>query len=481
MPQDWISRGVPMALQTDGWWLTDPAPPATDQTTVRKGPLMALLALLLLADILFWHQTPGVSLAMFAVAVFAATAKGRPQPIALAVLTLSVLPVVEYVQALSLTILLAGLSASIALNRGAAPLTALVSWLCRVPTSGLRDLLQTLRHLARLPARTWARNWAFPLGGTLILLSLLTQANPVLADWIATLTNLPLDPVDLTLRAVFWAGMALIIWPLLTEAPEASLTLPNLGLPRIGLPRIGLPRIGLNATSVANALILFNALLALQTALDARYLWTGTAPAGMTLATYVHRGAYPLLATALLAGAFALAARPWLAERPLLKPLLLLWLAQNVLLTLSALYRLDLYVDAFGLTYLRAHAAIWMALVTAGLALTLTQIALQKSNRWLLIRCSVLGAATLYICAFINFADIIARVNVAEDKVDPAYICSLGPTAAAAIPADLPGTDISCLPNQPQITNWRDWGFRNWRVIHTLRAQEAAHEDPRRG
>jgi len=222
--------------------------------------------------------------------------------------------------------------------------------------------------------------------------------------------------------------------------------------------------------------------VALQTLLDARYLWTGTAPAGMTLATYAHRGAYPLLATALLAGAFALAARPWLAERPLLKPLLLLWLAQNVLLTLSALYRLDLYVGAFGLTYLRAHAAIWMALVAAGLALTLTQIALQRSNGWLLIRCTVLGAATLYTCAFINFADIIVRVNLAENEIDVYYLCELGPTAAAAIPASIPGEEnIPCVITPPQITGWRDWGFRNWRVLHTLRGQEKAYEDPRRG
>ncbi|NIP84168.1 MAG: DUF4173 domain-containing protein, partial [Planctomycetales bacterium] len=44
-------------------------------------------------------------------------------------------------------------------------------------------------------------------------------------------------------------------------------------------------------TSVRNALILFNGLFAVQTGLDATYLWSGAAlPEGMTYAEYAHRG-----------------------------------------------------------------------------------------------------------------------------------------------------------------------------------------------
>ena len=46
-----------------------------------------------------------------------------------------------------------------------------------------------------------------------------------------------------------------------------------------------------------------------QTVLDAAYLWGGVAlPDGMTYASYAHRGAYPLIVTALLAAGFVLAA-----------------------------------------------------------------------------------------------------------------------------------------------------------------------------
>ena len=460
MHNDRAIHGVPMALQHDGWWLTDgpAAPPQSGQSA--RGPVLTLLALVLLGDVLFWHQTLGLSLVVFAAAVFAATSPRRPNPWAVALLVVSMLPVIDYVQALSVAILVLGLPYAIALNRDAEPLPALLALIRRLPVALPRDIAAGLRQMPQLRARSFARNWAFPLGGACVLVSLLSQANPVLEDALMALTHLRVDPLDLTLRAMFWAGLALLVGPLLTLAPSVAIT----------LKPVTLPRLGLNAASVTNALILFNAMLALQTAMDAAYLYSGNTPPGITLATYAHRGAYPLLATALLAGAFALVARPWVAERPALKPLLLIWLGQNVLLTLSALYRLDLYVRSFGLTYLRVHAAIWMALVAAGLALTLMQITAHKSNRWLLVRCAALGAGTLYLCAFVNFASLIASDNVARYRAITSDLCDLGPTAVADIRATLPDF-YDCTLSPPVITGWRDWGFRNWRVLDYLKSQ----------
>lgn len=56
------------------------------------------------------------------------------------------------------------------------------------------------------------------------------------------------------------------------------------------------------------SLALFNALFAVQNLLDVAFLWSGgSLPAGMTQTEYVHRGAYPLIVTALIAGVMALA------------------------------------------------------------------------------------------------------------------------------------------------------------------------------
>ena len=52
------------------------------------------------------------------------------------------------------------------------------------------------------------------------------------------------------------------------------------------------------------SLILFNLLFAVQTVLDIVYLWGNVAlPADISYASYAHRGAYPLILTALIAAA----------------------------------------------------------------------------------------------------------------------------------------------------------------------------------
>ena len=475
----WGVYGVPMALQRDGWWLADdPVPPVITAFRPRRRAAV-LVGLVVLADVLFWGQGVGLSLALFAGAVYSASLLRRPAAAPLGIMLLGALPVVDHVQPLSVLFLIGGLITAITLNRAATTQGLLLATLglarC-IPLGGVRGVMAALRQLrldlnATSPLRQMARAWAFPVGGTLILMALLVQANPILDHW---LSDLPPDPGPWVQRGLFWSGVALILWPLMTT-PPAPMTMPR--------PGTAWPRLGLNGTSVSHALITFNAVLGVQTLLDARYLWSGAAlPPGMSLAEYAHRGAYPLLATALLAGAFALAARPWVAERRALKPLLILWLVQNILLTLSALYRLDLYVVSFGLTYLRLHALIWMALVAAGLALTLAQIAAARTNLWLLTRCTLMGVATLYACAFINFADLIARTNVAMGKIDPLYLCQLGPTAAASLPpiawrVKEPmsyGSNFQyCTLTPPAAQTWRNWGFRNWLVLRNLARQEA--------
>ena len=55
------------------------------------------------------------------------------------------------------------------------------------------------------------------------------------------------------------------------------------------------------------SLVAFNLIFALQNGLDLAFLWSGAPlPGDLTLAGYAHRGAYPLIATALLAGLFVL-------------------------------------------------------------------------------------------------------------------------------------------------------------------------------
>lgn len=488
-------RGVPRGIMRDAWWLSEDvasgdAPPPAVPDTARQGraPLSragAMLALLVvLGDLLFYGHDIGLSLALFAYAVFAASAVVLPtrdgvvRPAIL--MGLAGLPVIEHLQALSVLFLAGGLIASVAwLRVGNAGLAraALRLWAV-LPVAGIVDGVRWLMgcRSPRVEAgqlRRLALNWALPLGGGMVLLSLLVQANPVLEGWLDVLTWPQWEIEEAILRAMFWTGLALIVWPFLSFTPPQ---------PSIGPIR---PRrqagFGFNTVSVTNALIVFNLLLGLQTLMDVTLLWGGgPLPDGMSHATYARRGAYPLLATALLAGGFALAARPHLGDRKSLTALMMLWLAQNVMLTASAAYRLWVYVESYGLTYLRLHAAIWLGLVAIGLLLIGWYIHARRPNVWLVSRGGGLALATLYLCVFVNFAHLIAAYNLAHPtqtrSVDLSYACSLGPMAAVALASD-PAT-ARCV-RTPDTEGWRDWGFRSWRVTRLLAAREGVHEDTR--
>ncbi|WP_213544406.1 DUF4153 domain-containing protein [Vannielia litorea] len=511
MDSELVIRGLPRSLEMDAWWLdgegASPQEPrgAPEPSALRRGApvVWLLLWLVALSDVLLWGHAPGLSLALFSIAVFAVSAAFAParaiwRPAVLVVL--GALPVVEYLQLLSVLFLLASLLLGMAWLHipgqmpGLRHLRRAGVMFAAIPLQGPSDAFGALMRAASLPQealgfgrlKAWARIWAFPLGGALILGALITGANPVIEEAVARALDLRVDWARLTLRGLFWLGIALVLWPLVTRAD--SLPIPEADLPR--LPKL---RSGLNAGSVLRALVVFNLLLGVQTVFDATLLWGGAAlPEGMTYAEYAHRGAYPLLATALLAGAFALAARPFLGEHRWLTPLVLLWLGQNVALCLSSVLRLELYVEAFGLTYLRLYAMIWVALVAAGLSLTAWQIWRERPNSWLLLRSAALGLAVLYLSCFVNFGHIVAAQNLKGDRVriDWRYLCTLpdvvdptvmaSPHSRRAGPSQLQG----CFNGPAEIEGWRDWGFRRWRALRTMEAQapkDLGNEDTPRG
>lgn len=473
-----VIRGLPRGLARDAWWFGADeggggalrAGDGSGASGAGRGRGLALLLLLLLGDVLFFDRPPGLSLALYAAAILAVAAAfrrpGAPLLGPALVVIAGALPVIEYAQFLALLFLVAGLLAGIAWMRQGRVVdisAALPALLRRIPLDGPRALGAAWRGWlagrgARSAPRDWLRAWGVPLGGVLILTALLADANPILAGWLDHLLRFRPDLGVILRRALLWSGLGLIVWPLLDPAPLALTA-------KARSPRARLP--GLNPQSVSLALILFNLVLGVQTVLDIAILWAGgSLPEGMSHAEYAHRGAYPLLVTALLAGAFALAARPWLEERPALMPLMALWLGQNVLLCLSALLRLRLYVEAFGLTYLRLYAAIWMALVAAGLALTFWQIRHRRTNSWLVLRAAALGVGTLYLCAFVNFGSLIAAHNLSQGgNRDSGYLCDLGETAAA----ELADANLPCVFDVPVTQGWRDWGFRKWRISRSLR------------
>jgi hypothetical protein len=71
---------------------------------------------------------------------------------------------------------------------------------------------------------------------------------------------------------------------------------------------------------------------------------------------------------------------------------MIVWLGLNALLTVASMYRLGLYVEVYGLTYLRVRAGIWMVLVAAWLGLIAWQILKGRANGWLALINTLWGA-----------------------------------------------------------------------------------------
>ena len=488
----YLIRGVPQAVQRDGWWLNGATPRestgGTAQTetsdTLRAGLLLALIAL---GDDLVWQVMPGLSLAVFAALLVIAALLTTQRRLSARTIwaigagtMLVVLPLIELVQPLSILIGGVGLTLIFATLAGLRSDELARGALRLWPIGTMRTISDAGAVFPNRMGSGWSgaieaaiKRWFVPLalGGVFVIL--LLQANPIAEGWTLAIADMPVA-LPSEGRLAFWALLILLIWPvlkltILRERLRAAPAPAHMGPKREGL---------INPASVTRALVLFNALFAIQTVLDAVYLYGGAGlPSGLTYAEYAHRGAYPLLITALLAGGFALLTRRWVADNKFLRGLLMLWVLQNVALVISSLVRLELYVEVYGLTHLRLAAAIWMALVAAGLILILGQIWKTRDSGWLLARAALLASLVLYLCSLYSFDAAVARYNLNNPvPLDRAHLCALGDAARPVIAAAEQGQKRQICPGNHRIDvpqDWREWGFRNWRARRSLAAVQA--------
>src|SRR5262249_37977955 len=137
------------------------------------------------------------------------------------------------------------------------------------------------------------------------------SANPLIEKWIELLDPKELSShIDLS-RTLFWAFVLSMVWPFIhvrwrrrkERAPAAPRPVADNAEPATDFPGL------FSADAILRSLILFNLLFAVQTLLDVVYLWgNAKLPNGISYGDYAHRGAYPLIVTALLAAGFVLAA-----------------------------------------------------------------------------------------------------------------------------------------------------------------------------
>ena len=466
-----VVRGVPHRLAKDGWWLED--------VPERPGwvPGVLLGVCVVLADQMLWAVGPGAGFVVWIIAIGIAVHVTLRADVdmtrglrAWALLLLGLVPALEVVQFTSVMLAFAGLSGfAVFMVLGRREAGLIVRAMMRLPFAGLaRVFLDGLALRFSFPSKSVLHgvflDWGLPLGVGAVFLGLVVHANPLVSQWITELTlfqgGVAFNPV----RMIFWLLVAGAVWPLLRLADMVQ------PLGRAAVVRKNWLRTGLmNARSVIRALLVFNLIFAAQSLLDIGYLWGGIAlPEGMTYAEYAHRGAYPLLLTALMAGLFALMAQPFLEDRWPVRGLLYLWVAQTVFLVLSSILRLDLYVDAYGLTRLRFAALVWMVVVALGLVLIIMQIAGRHSAKWFVLRAAGLGVLALYAVSLVNVDGFVARSQLSREDPDRPYICGLGEGAAVALHGVCSWRGAYL--HAPD--DWREWGYRNARLRRSLAQME---------
>lgn len=481
------------------------------------GKLLGAAVLAAVGDFLFWERQVGVSIAIFLALVGVAVAisavpRACLRRIALPAvgLALGLLPLIENVSPLSIVVglvALAGftLAASNRLRFGlVAAGSQIAGFLLAAPFRFVPDMVRAHilgRKLGRRPRFMGLAAWILPLGLGAVFVALFSAANPIVERWLLEIDlGWLLDRLSLP-RIAFWLLVAIIAWGFLRpriswfQRPRSPIDLigPVRPSPVKAIP----PGVAIlfGEASILRSLVLFNAIFAVETVLDIAYLWGGVAlPDGMNYAEYAHRGAYPLIVTALLAAAFVLVATRQgsaSARNPAVRLMVYLWTAQNVLLVVSSMLRLDLYVSIYSLTYWRIAAFIWMGLVAAGLLLIVARIALGRSNAWLLAGNLAILCATLYACCFVNFAGFIADYNVTHRPdvrdttlvLDAEYLGELGEQAIPAIDRLLAEESGALQGWRPylagrramwaerarlQLEDWRGWTFRGWRLKRLL-------------
>ncbi|AIC31900.1 hypothetical protein IE4771_PE00677 (plasmid) [Rhizobium etli bv. mimosae str. IE4771] len=479
----------------------------TEPMTIKRGSrrTLALLALVALADFLIFGQELGINLFLFALAVCAGilfSARRRPQfSMAASLLGSLVLASAPLVEAPSFTglVLCLGALMSVALvcaRLMPRRLTDLPLVFFRFAVVIPLRLGESVRKYFATPAKRFSFAvvrqgvglWVMPVIFAAIFISLFAAANPLIEIALRSIDfAVLLQFLDLW-RIGFWIMTAIVVWAMLRPRLKRRAARSQAGRSFMIVPaRNAL----LGHASLLRSLVLFNAIFAVPTLLDLVYLWGGAdLPEHMSHAEYAHRGAYPLIATALLAAGFVLIAmrRGGPGDHSaLIRGLVHAWIGQNVLLCLSSMLRLGLYVEVYSLTELRVAAGLWMGIVAIGLVLILLRILFNRSNAWLIAANLASLLLVLYISSFIDFPAFIARFNVAHSQeisqegppLDLDYLSSLGPSVIPAL-----DRYIQMLPDhlidkrseavtlryylsknfQMRRRGWRNWTFRSARL-----------------
>lgn len=331
----------------------------------------------------------------------------------------------------------------------------------------------------------WRRPVSSVLLGLCIAAPLLFVFGTLLASADAVFADILFRVFDFDLARVFSHSL-LILFVAWVSAGYLRTALSKHAAPD---PSIDRPSsISLGAVELGIALGLLNALFLAFVVVQARYLFGGAqrVAAGLTYAEYARSGFFELVAVAalalptlLLAHWLFTAERRW--QRRIFDALAATTVALVLVIMVSALWRMRLYYEQFGLTELRLYSTAFMLWLGIILALFLATVLRNRRDRFASLTL-VSGLASVFLLNAINPDALIARANIERleegKRFDPYYLTLLSADAAPVIVEALP--EIAGREPYPRfeksfLSRWKhdenDW--RSWNLSR-MKAQNLA-------
>ena len=198
-------------------------------------------------------------------------------------------------------------------------------------------------------------------------------------------------------------------------------------------------RFSLGVTEVAIALGALDMLFAIFVAVQARYLFGGRslieARAHLSYATYARHGFFELVAVSALVLVVIVAANA-LARSRVVRVLSAILVALELVVAVSALQRLRLYEQQYGLTELRVWTTgvvLWLMCVFVWLSIT----TLRSRGRFA-VGALVLGFAATAALNVLSPDALIARTNLSRPHIDASYLARLSDDAVPTLVSRLP-------------------------------------------
>ncbi len=152
--------------------------------------------------------------------------------------------------------------------------------------------------------------------------------------------------------------------------------------------------------------------------------------AGGSLSSGVHERVYALIFSIIMAVLVIMVyfrkELNFRKDSQLLKILSMIWIGLNAVLVVIVMAKNIEYVQVFGLTFRRIGVFIFLLLALTGLALTRHKLAFRKANWFLITRFVSVCLGTLVISAAINWSWLVTKYNLRyQAKPDMGYLFSL--------------------------------------------------------